>query len=59
MIECICDLCKKRINSSDIKMSFDVTVGDKKKDRVDMHSSCYYKFMAYAKEELIDEGDDK
>lgn len=59
MIECICDLCKKRITPSDIKMSFDVAVDDKKKDRVDMHSSCYYRFMAYAKEELIDEGDDK
>lgn len=54
MIECICDLCKKRINASDIKMSFDVTVDGKKKDRVDMHSSCYYKFMGYAKAELID-----
>lgn len=54
MIECICDLCKKRISPSDIKMSFDVTVDGKKKDRVDMHSSCYYKFMAYAKKELID-----
>lgn len=54
MIECICDLCKKRITPSDIKMSFDVDVDSKKKERVNMHASCYYKFMAYAKEELVD-----
>lgn len=54
MREYICDLCLRKIEPSDIRMSFDVAVDDKKKDRVDMHSSCYYKFMAYAKRELID-----
>lgn len=58
MIECICDLCKKRINASDIKMSFYVIVDGKKTDIVDMHSSCYYKFMGYAKRELIDSRDE-
>lgn len=58
MIECICDLCKKRITPSYIKMSFYVVVDGKKKDIVDMHSSCYYKFMAYAKKELIDSGEE-
>ena len=51
----ICDLCKKPITAFDIMMSFDVDVDDKKKDKVDLHSSCYYKFMGYAKKELIDE----
>ena len=55
MTQCICDLCKKPIKAYDIKLSFLIDVDDKKKDQVDLHSSCYYKFMAYAKKELIDE----
>lgn len=55
MREYICDLCKKRITPADIRRSFEVEVDDKVKERVDMHSLCYYKFMAYAKAELIDE----
>lgn len=58
MREYICDLCKKRITPADIRRSFEVEVDDKIKDRVDMHSLCYYKFMAYAKKELIDSNEE-
>lgn len=53
MKEYICDLCQKRITPADIRMSFEVMVDDKIKDHVDMHSACYYKFMAYARKNLI------
>lgn len=58
MTQCICDLCKKPIKAYDIKLSFLIDVADKKKDEVHMHSSCYYKFMAYAKKELIDSNEE-
>lgn len=54
MREYICNLCHKRIKPADIRRSFDVPVDDELKEKVDMHSVCYFKFMAYAKVELID-----
>lgn len=54
MKEYYCDLCKERITPADIRMSFDIDVEDKVKDRVDMHAPCYYKFMAYARKNLIE-----
>ena len=52
MREYICDLCLRKIEPADIRMSFDVEVDGKKKDHVDMHSRCYYYFMAKAREDL-------
>lgn len=54
MREYICDLCQKKITPADIRMSFEVRVDDKIKDQVDMHSHCYYKFMAYARKNLLE-----
>ena len=55
MRDYICDLCKRRITPADIRRTFEVNIDDKVLEKVDMHSLCYYKFMAYAKKELIDE----
>ena len=50
----ICDLCKKEITPADIRVSFPVEIDDKIKELSDMHSHCYYKFMAYARKNLIE-----
>ena len=59
MKEYICNLCGNKIHKSDIRMSFDVDIDGIKKEQVDMHSHCYYSFIAKAKAELIHTIDSK
>lgn len=51
MRDYICDLCKKRITPSDIRMEIKVDI-EGKEETVDMHSVCYYLFMRALKERL-------
>lgn len=58
MREYICDLCKKRITPSDIRMEVKVIIDDEKEEFADMHALCYYKLMRSLKD-CIGEPDDE
>lgn len=51
----VCDLCRREIKPSDIRMSFDVDIDGKKTEEVNMHSHCYYNFMNRLRDELTEE----
>lgn len=45
MRDYVCDLCRKKITPSDIRMELKIEVDGKREDSVDMHAKCYYLFM--------------
>lgn len=55
MKEYICELCKKPIKKSDIRMTFNIRIDDRKTEEADMHSHCYYKFMEFARKNLLED----
>jgi len=53
--EYICELCKKPIKKSDIRMTFNIRIDDRKTEEADMHAHCYYEFMEFARKNLIED----
>lgn len=50
MRDYICDLCKKRLTPSDIRMELKVDI-EGKEEAIDMHSICYYMLLRALKEQ--------